>query len=85
MSRFEPVKNLEGILSCKICANNKQFLTGNELEVAIVDEKHNVTEYEFNCFHISIKNSVSSYKEKYRIESLLIYILFLTTGLIISE
>lgn len=47
-----------GTLYRKIYANIKWTLSGNELEVIIFKEWHNITEYEFNHITTSLKNIV---------------------------
>lgn len=55
---LNPMENLWGILCRKVYANNKQFLSANELEVAIVKEWHNISESELNHLVTSMKNRV---------------------------
>lgn len=55
---LNPMENLWGILCRKVYANNKQFLSANELEVAIVNEWHNISESELKRLVTSVKNRV---------------------------
>ena len=57
-SRFEPYgKTFEGILCLKFYANTKQFLSTNELEVAIIKEWPNISEFPDHLL-TSMKNRV---------------------------
>ncbi|GBM10760.1 hypothetical protein AVEN_142-1 [Araneus ventricosus] len=42
---LNPMKNVWGILSLKVYANNKQFSSANELEVAIAKEQHDISDH----------------------------------------
>lgn len=55
---LNPMENLWGILSRKVYANNKQFSSANELEVAIVKEWYNISITELNHLVTSMKNRV---------------------------
>ena len=49
-----------GVTLCdKVYADNEQFISANELEVAIVKEWHNISESELNYLVTSMINKVS--------------------------
>lgn len=80
-SKLIPMDYLWEVFSHKVYDSNKQFLSVNELKVAIVKEWYNsddATDSVFNHLDISIKNRVFEViREKDKIIIVLIYALFL--------
>lgn len=52
------MENLLGVLNCKVYVTNKQFLSINELKVAIVKEWYKISQSVLNHLVISMKNTV---------------------------